>query len=105
MMRPAAIPVTVVEHPPSPGLVALGEEYMRKEGLGVPFRKRVNKRYLWAVGRAYWDAIRSHMTATKCPVATACKKAGVDPSTPTRWDKTNPHFETICLMLASSDVD
>jgi hypothetical protein len=87
------------------GFVKLGEEYRQHHDLGDGFHKRVRGFFLKSLARAYWEPTRQYMATTSWPVAAACELAGVDPSTPTRWDRMVPDYTTICLLFARCDLD
>lgn len=86
-------------------LISVGKEYCEQNNFPSSFSKETKGYFLKSLTRAYWMPIRQYMGSTQWPVAKACKIAGLDPSTPTRWDKMTPTFETICLLFARCDLD
>jgi hypothetical protein len=107
MSEPTKVTATA---PPAPapvidGFVGLGREYRDRKGFGLEFQKDVRGYFLKALARTYWNPVRSFMAQKKWPVAIACKAAGLDPSTHTRWDEMTPTFETICVLFARCDLE
>jgi hypothetical protein len=87
------------------GFKKLGIELRGSRGLGDDFSKRVRRLLAKSIAREYWFPTREHMARAGLPVRKACKVAGVDPSTPTRWDEMVPDYTTICTLFARCDLD
>jgi hypothetical protein len=87
------------------GFVKLGQEHREQKGLGTGFHKDIRGFFLKSLARRYWNPTRRYMSESGWSVAKACKAAGLDPSTHTRWDEMVPNLETICLLFARCDLD
>jgi hypothetical protein len=105
MLEPTTVATAATQAPTLDGFARLAEEYCEQKGLGAGFQKEVRGFFLKSLARTYWDSLRRYMASTTWPVAKACKAAGLDPSTHTRWDQMVPTFETICLLFARCDLD
>jgi hypothetical protein len=105
MPKPTTVATAATQAPPLDGFARLAEAYREQKGLGAAFLKEARGFFLKSLARTYWDSIRRYMAGTTWPVAKACKAAGLDPSTHTRWREMVPNFETICLLFARCDLD
>jgi len=105
MLKPTLSVTMPPQAPALDGFLALAQEYCEENDLGAGFQKEVRGFFLKSISRSYWESIRRFMAGTAWPVAKACKAAGVNPSTHTRWDEMTPTFETICLLFARCDLE
>lgn len=105
MPRPTISATATPQTLPLHGFLSLAREYCEETGLGLAFQKEVRGFFLKSLARGYWDSMRRYMASSAWPVIKACKAAGLDPSTHTRWDEMIPTFETICLLFARCDLE
>lgn len=105
MLDPTITATLSPEAPELDGLLFLAKEHCEQNGLGSSFQKETKRYFLKSLARCYWMPIRQFMATTAWPIAKAAKAAGIDPSTPTRWDTMIPNFETVCLLFARCDLD